>query len=730
MGTIRSSIMIDDMMSQQFRAMNMAMATVIDSFHTLQETTSSGIDVSALERAHQELQQVEANFRLIEDEIRESTNAQDNFNKKTSEGVGVANSLLNKVMGIAGAYLSIRAFSDGLRKTVSLSDEMANTNARLNLINDGLLTTAELQQLIFQSAKQTHAPYQDTANMVAKLGLQARNAFANNTELVAFAEQINKTFKIAGTNAQGMESVMLQLTQAMAAGKLQGEELNAVLDNAQPIVANIQRYLEEVMNIDASNIKELASEGKITADIIKNAMFYAAQETNKAFESMPLTFSDVMTDIKNEAFNAFQPLLQQINEIANSERFRGFTDGVVNSLYIIAQISMMIMDWLIAIGSFVYDHWEGISAILTIVGFALLALAGYFAVAKISAIEFSIAQWYLNAAMAANPIGLVVALLILLIGLYFVAVEAINYFAGTNISAIGIIVAGYAYMYSVFYNVIAFMLNLILTFAEFWLNAWTNTGYSIRRLFGNLANSSIDMATSMIGSFDSAATNLANMFISAANMAIQGINWIIDALNKIPNINIGKVGEISARTSIVADYSGLKNKINDWVGEKPESYIELPRLDYTSPFDNAMKGYNWGANLFSGFEGFDFDKSKFDMDNVLKNALGNIPSAGSGDLGGLGGLQDALDKGNGLGKKTADNTGKLANTVDMMDEDLKYLRDIAERDVINRFTTAEIKVEMNNNNNINSDVDVDGIIEQLEEKVAEKLQSAAEGVYA
>ena len=266
MATIHTAIQLQDNMSRQFYAMNMAMSTVIDSFYTLQDATSQAVDVSALEAAQRELQQVEASFNQIEQEIKQADTAQDYFNQEIQEADSLANKLLGTLGTIVGTYFTLQ----GLRGAISLSDEMTNTNARLELINDNLMTTAELQQMIFESAQRTHSPYQQTADMVGKLGMQARSAFKSNAEIVAFAEQINKTFKIAGTPIQGMESVMLQLTQAMAAGALQGEELNAILDNAQPIVANIQRYLEEAMNIDASNIKKLASEGVITAEIIKN----------------------------------------------------------------------------------------------------------------------------------------------------------------------------------------------------------------------------------------------------------------------------------------------------------------------------------------------------------------------------------------------------------------------------------------------------------------------------
>ena len=710
MATIKTSIMVHDMMSQQFRAMNMAMATVIDSFQTLQDLSGKAVDVSALEAAQRELQQVEANFNQIENEIRQAENAQEKLNRDIQKADDLAGKLLGTISSVVGAYFTLQ----GLSNAIQLSDEMTNVNARLDLINDNLQTTEELQQMIFESAKRTYSPYLQTADLVGKLAMNASDAFDSTAEIVAFSELLNKSFANAGTNAEGIASATLQLTQALGAGALRGEELNAVLEAAPSIVQNIEKYL----GITRAELREMASDGKITADIIKTSMFAAADDINKKFESMPLTFGQIWTNFKNEALWAFQDVLAYMNEIANSEKFQEFVNRASQSLYVIAQLTLTFLHGLASLGAFVYDNWSMIEPVLIIVGSALLALTGYFVAAKIAAMEFTFAQWNLNAAMAANPIGVIIAALILLIGLYFAAIEVVNHFTGANISAVGLITGAFAFMYSVFYNVIAYMLNLVVSFAEFWINIWRNPVYTIKRFFANLANSAIDMATSMIGSFDSVATNLANMFIAAANKAIEGINWIIGALNQIPGLDIGKVGKFSVRTSIKADYSGLKKRINDWVGDMPETYIELPRLEYMSPLDNAVSAYNWGANLFSGFDLDTQNQERFDMEKYMKDILNSVN-----------GLGDAIDVGNGSAKDTAGNTGKLADSVDLLEEDLKYLRDAANVDAINRYTTGNITVDMRGmQNNINSELDLDGIVDKLVAKTEEALDSLPEGV--
>lgn len=290
------------------------MQSTIASFEHLQRVSGNAVDSASITAAQRELANAANAFNNIEKEIKRADEQQQKLNNDIRNGNGAANGLWGSIKSLAGAYLSFQ----GAKSLIQMSDEMVNTTARLGLMNDGLQTVAELQDMIFESAQRARGPYQQTADAVAKLGLQAGKAFSSTEEIVAFSEQINKTFTIAGTSAQGVESVMLQLTQAMAAGALQGEELNAILDNAQPIVANIQRYLQEVMGIDASNIKKLASEGILTADVIKNAMFYAAEDTNKAFESMPMTWGQIWTQTMNNLIKAMQPVLSFVNLLANN----------------------------------------------------------------------------------------------------------------------------------------------------------------------------------------------------------------------------------------------------------------------------------------------------------------------------------------------------------------------------------------------------------------------------
>ncbi|WP_431030130.1 tape measure protein [Lysinibacillus sp. LZ02] len=734
MATIRTAIQIQDNLSQAFGAMNVAMQATINSFEHLERASGNAIDASSIEIARRELARAESAFNEIEIQIREADHQQDRFNDSIREGTSAANAMLSKLLAIVGAYLSIQTIVG----VVGLSDEMINTTARLELMNDGLQTTAELQRMIYESAQRTFAPYQATADMVGKLGTQAAAAFNNSQEIIAFAEQLNKTFAIAGTSAQGIESVMLQLTQAMASGRLQGEELNAILDNAQPIVANIQRYLEDVFNMDASNIKKLAADGVITAEIIKNSMFYAAQETNAAFESMPDTWSGVWTIMTDKAVKAFEPILQKINDVANSERMESLLNNITNSMYMIAAVTNEVFDIMIDTGAFVYDNWSiigpivgGVTAALVANSIAWLWANRAIAINILMTATASIRNlWYvattvastfatygftaamaaLSIAISANPIGLFIAAIIVLITLFYLAVGAINHFAGTSISATGIIAGAFMVLASYIYNRFALIWNIIASFFEFFVNVGTNTTYSVKRLFYNLASAFLDYAISMTSGWDNFATGFVNAIITAVNGAIKAWNWFVDLLPDDISAKIGikKASEFSHRESITTDLENIKGKLGDWVGEAPADYWEAPRMEMKSLGAAWDKGYNWGANLFGG----DPREEKTEETNPWDEIL-----AGLGDIANTGSPAD---------NETAGNTAKMAKSMEGTVDELKYLRDLAERESINRYTTAEVKLEMKNENHIHHDTDVDGLIDRFGEKAEELVYTLAE----
>lgn len=732
MASIQSSIMIHDMMSQQFMAINMAMATVIESFQTLQDVTGEAIDVSALNNAQRELQMVEANFKMIEEEIKHAENAQEDLNKDIQNADKLSRTLLRTLGSIVGTYLTLQAIGNA----INLSDEMTNTVARLDLINDNLQTTEELQRMIFDSAKRTYAPYLQTADLVGKLAMNASDAFDSTAEIVAFSELLNKSFANAGTNAEGIASATLQLTQALGAGILRGEELNAVLEAAPTIIQNIEKYL----GISRTELREMATQGQITAEIVKASMFAAADDINRKFNTMPVTWSQIWTNFKSEALWAFRPVLEEINSIANNEKFQEFVNSVQQSLYTLAHVTLSVLDIFISIGSFVYDNW---SIIATTIGIATTALGLFTAAiiankiatglsiaiqtAKAIAIavttgatiaqtaathNLTVAQWALNSAMLASPITWIIVLIFILIGAFYLAIAIVNHFRDTNISATGIIAGVFMFLYAHIYNIIANLWNIFAALAEFFVNVWNHPMYSVKQLFYNLATNVLDHTLAMSKGWDGFATSFVNAIISAVNMAIRAWNSFIellpDAVTSFLGLSVG--AEISHRQSITSDLQKIKGYLDNWVGEAPEDYWIAPRMEHMNYGDSWNKGYNWGANLFSGFE----------LDAQNQNFTKDLLST-------LNGINDTINMGNMAGKDIAGNTEKLTDSVDLLEEDLKYLRDIAERESVNRYTTAEINVNMKNENYINNETDIDGIIDRFGEKVEEVIENLAEG---
>ncbi|WP_312340263.1 tape measure protein [Anaerospora hongkongensis] len=691
MATIRTAIQLQDGMTSVVRSMNNALNICISSFEAMQNASNHAVNTANISAARAELSKASIAMNTVEQEIREADAAQKQLNNDLHQGqaaaTGLASSLKNAAMAIVTAV--------GANKVINLSDTVAQTTARLDLMNDKQQTTVELQEKIFQSAERARGVYQSTADAVSKLGMQAAQAFSSNDELIAFTEQLNKTFVIAGASAVGVDSVMLQLTQSMAAGKLQGEELNAVLDNAQPIVANIQRYLQNVQGFPKSttdNIKQLASDGVITAQIIKNAMFYAAEETNAKFAAMPKTFGQVWNSVENRTLKAFQPVLQMINTVANSKGFESMVTGGINAIATLGNVAAKTFNEIAYVSGVVANNWSilapavlGITAAYlayksAVIGVAVvegvsngLKLAGAFAsFAQASALGTTasatavatVAQWGLNAAILACPVTWIVAAIIVIIAVFYLAIAAVNRFAGTSLSATGIIMGSFYALGNFIMNIIIFLINSWISFAEFFINVFDNPLYSTKQLFVSWGNGILDI-----------------------------VSTIASAIDKVFGTNMK-----NAVTS-------LKSQMAGWVGEMPSNYKVLGKLQMTN-LDEAYKSAYDVGNQFA---------NRFDLSKMSNSGF---------DLG-----LDLSKFGNDMAS-TAANTGKMKDSLDISEEDLKYMRDVAEQEVINRFTTAEIKVDMGGiHNSVSSNNDLDGMMIYLKDTLIETMQTAAEGVH-
>ena len=701
MATIRTAIALYDGVTSPLRSMQKAMGIVLNSFESMQRASSNAVDVSAIQEAREELARAETAFDSIEQNIRDANDQQQRFNRSIRDGSSAADGLWQKMKGIAATVGGMI----GLKQALGTSDQLTQTNARLNnaliKFDDGG-SIEELEAKVMASAQRSRAYYMDTAAAVAKLGINARDAFTNMDEVIAFSELVNKSFVIGGAGAQEQSAAMLQLTQAMASGVLRGEELNSIFENAPGIIQSIAKYLD----VPIGQIRTMASEGQITAEIVKNAMFEAAGDIERNFSNMPKTWGQIWTGMKNKTLSIFAPILTKINELANSELVAKLTDGIVNGLAAIATVANMILDLMINVASVVVDNWSWLSPIILGVAAALgvyygrlllvkgaelasAAVSGAVAVAKgiMAAATMLVtgatwaqvtAQYGLNAAMYACPLVWIIILIISLVALFYAAVAAVNKFAGTSVSATGIIcgafMAALAFIGNIFialWNVAAevFVLiyNLVATVANFIGNVFNDPVEAVCRLF-------FDLADTVLGVLQALASAIDAIFGSNLAGAVQG--WR-DSLGGWVDETFGKGTEVMAKMS--ADD------------------LKLDRFEYGAAFD---LGYNFGEGIDSKVSGL-FDGSAmdsmgaFDIGNTLDGIYGN-----TGD--------------------TAGNTAAMSDALDITEEDLSYLRDIAEREAINRFTTAEIHVEQHNENHIFKDADMDGSMDAWANDFTEK----------
>ena len=636
MSTVSTSIQLQDRVTATINSIISSIENMCSAFDSVEQSMDGGFDSSAIDSARASLSEAAEEANRLGDEIEQNARSQDNFNEEIEEGVKNADGLTNSILGMAGAYASLQ----GIQKLVNLSDEYIQTSARLEMMNDGLQDADELQQMIFQSAQRSRGSYQATADAVAKLGLNAGDAFNSTKEIVAFSEQLNKQFVIAGTETSAMQGAMTQLVQALGAGALRGDELNSIFEAAPNLIQTIADY----MGVPLGSIKELASEGVITAEIVKNAMLSASAETNAQFEQMPMTWGQVWTGVLNRLYMASVPILEAISWLA--------------------------------------QNWSILEPIVIGVASALLIYLGATKGVELATKAWAATQAFFNSVMALNPVFLIIMGVILLISLIYAVIGVINKVTGKSISATGVIVgalmSAVAFIWNLFVGlvelvsgVVNFFYNKFVAFANFFANVFKDPIGSIIHLFGDMADRVLGVIESVAKAIDAVfGSNLASS-VSGWRNSLGG--WIEDKAAKYGN---GKYEEVMEKLELDASSFGMSR----WA------------------YGDAYKtGYEWGANLGKG--------SEMDLLDGIYDKLGDISNSA---------------------EETASNTKGLSDT----QEDLAYLRDIAERDIINRYTTSEIKIEQTNHNSIASDMDIDGIMSKWNADFVEILETAAEGVHA
>ena len=781
MGRVQSSLVLNDQMSRVLGRINKAMGSVLDSFEAVQRASGKSFDTSNINAARRSINEVNTILRGVEESYRKCNNQQDQLNKRLGQGSSAANGLLGKIKSIASAYLGMKTVT-GL---VGLSDTITQTDARLSMMNDGLQTTAELNDMIYASAQRSRGSYLATADAVAKLGLMAGDAFSSNKETIAFMEQVNKQFKIAGTSAQGIDAAMLQLTQAMGSGVLRGEEYNSILEQAPNIIQAIAKYLD----VPKGQLKEMAADGKITADIVKAAMFACADETNAKFESMPKTWSDIWTSMKNRAIKALDPVLAKINQLANSERVQRTVNGLLRAFSVMAVVLAQVFDGVCAVYNFVADNWSWLRpVIMGIVGALLLYKTIMFIIsavevaATIAKLAYAAAtgaqvaattaataaQYGLNTAIWACPITWIIALiivLIVLVAIFFEQVMGAIYWLGALFKNVGLWIANVAIaIWNSIKNIGLWFANLGLAiwqviknigmwFANLGSATWAiikNTGLWFANLGMGIWNVLKACASNVGVAFNNAWVFIQQGFWGMVNVIMQGLKSLANMANKVlgwMGVNIDTSGldfaakKIDELNSKKESYTSISDAWNDGfntfaydsVSDAWNSHEYGSVGDAFGTYDvDFGKGWSEGMNTFDTFQdgwGSDAYNAGAEVGRNVKGAVTGIFDDMLGAFGGDNGAMGTDPYGSALGD-IAKNTGDTAKNTSKSNEELSYLRDIAEREAINRFTTAEIRVDMSGmSNRIDSNMDIDGIISYLTDGVAEALVTASEGVY-
>ena len=679
-------------------------------------TALDSMDVSAANAAYLQLSQTVGNTERF---IRDNTNEQGQFNQSIQEGVSQADKLMDTIKGAVAAYISVQSIG----KALDMSDQLTLTTSRLDMMNDGVQSTAELVNMVYAAAQDARGSFSDMADVVARFGNNAKDAFSSSEEVVAFADLIQKQMTIAGASTQEAANAELQLSQALGSGVLRGDELNSIFEQAPNLIQNIADYLD----VPIGQIREMAADGELSADVVKAAIFAAADDINSKFESMPMTWGQIWQSMQNTAIIAFQPVLQRLNEIANSEAFQSFVSGAIEAMATLANIVLEIFGLIGNVGSFIADNWSMISPIVYGVVGALAVYAAYLAVVKgmeiasaaattIHAVAMSAkigitaaltgstmaataAQMGYNGALYACPIVWVIMMIIALIAIIFAVCNAIAKMTGIATSGFGVMTGG---------------INVVIQF-------FRNLGLTVANIALGIGAAIAALASNMMVAFHNAISNVQSWFYNLLSTALSVIEGICAALNKLPFVEFDYSGISAAADNYAA-------KATEAAGNKEEyQSISAAFSEGFSTFDSFQSG--WASDAFKAGAAWGDGIADKVADFSLSDIFGktNIPKVDDY----VSGFSDAIANsgiGNGV-NDIAGKTGAIKDSLDITQEDLKYLRDIAEQEAINRYTTAEIHIEQTNNNTINSDMDLDGVVDGLTSAVNEAVDEITEGVH-
>ena len=717
--------------------------------------------------------------KRVNRQARAAAGSVDRLNQKVYASVDASgkavfglNSLRNSLETIVLTYASMRSLKLG----VEWSDELTLVQGKLAQLTDDV---EGFMRKTYQMSQDSRTSYMDNASQMAKMWQLTggiNGVFDSEDKLVEFNELLNKSFILGGSGVREINASIYQLTQALSSGRLQGDELRSLAENAPYLINAVVESVEKMYNagkpideqikLTYNDLKKLGAEGVLTADVIVDAVLNSADKIRDAYENITPTWEQTFQKLKNQIQYISQPILESINEIINSDAFEKTAQTIVKMFTVILTVINPILQAVLWLGSAMADNWSLVEPAIWGVANALLALLGYMALAKVYTIALgtvqgiqllisngvgysmvknnvalgiyntlapiaagmtkalATAETFLASATwaALAPLLTVVAVIAAVVAIIYVAVIAYNRLTGSTVSATGVIVGAFYALFTAVYNVFAGIWNVLVDVAEFLVNVFDDPVYRIKSLFGGLVKDLLKNFKIMGEGINVIIMSITKGIETLVNGAIDKLNGMIVAYNSTVGNVFGKLNTISKvdlERKARIDTSGIDKaiaKIDNWVGTKETKDISLSKYkteykDLNEAYNQGYKqGQEWADNVTEVWNRYSDSLVKYIQPNISGNSVAD-PT-----------LMETIDQLKG-------NTDDIVNNTKVSSEELKYLRDIAERDVINRFTTAEIKIENNMNNNINSDRDLDGIVNYITTEMYKAASSTAEGLH-
>ena len=715
---IKTSIDIQDRVSQKLNRVILQLNKTTSAFQAADAVSNTALTGATVQTAAEQIYNYETRIEELEQKIEQAGEQMKKLKDNTKQSAGEAQNL-SRIMGGIKTLIASYAGFNALQGIAKTSDDLTQTTARLGMMNEGfretggaLESTDDLVNLVYASAQDARGSFGDMAAVVAKFGNNAKDAFSSSAEVVDFANLVQKQMTIAGASTTEASNAMLQLSQALGSGVLRGDELNSIFEQAPNLIQTIADY----MDVPIGSIRQMASDGKISADIVKASIFSAADDINAKFDQMPMTWGQVTQRMKNSALENFKPVLNKVNNLASNERFTSAANSVLGSLATVAVAVLTVMNIVGAAGGFVADNWSIIGPIVYGVAGAFAVYAAYLGIvkgieaastaasvlhsvamsAKIgitalmthSTMEAAAAQMGYNGALYACPIVWIIVLIIALIAVIYAVCSAIAKMTGVANSGFGVITGG---------------INVVIQFFK-------NLGLSVADIALGIGNAIAALASNMGTAFYNTICNVQSWFYNLLSTALSVIESICAALNKLPFVSF--------------DYSNISSAADDYASKAAQAAGN--KQEYKSVGDAFSEGMSVFDTFQDGWASDAFKAGTSWGDGLTDKVSGMFSGTAAEETG------YAMSGDSGIGDNIGDiaeDTSKISKSVDISNENLKYLRDIAETEAVNRFTTAEIKVDMTNHNTVSSGMDIDGIVRQLSYGVTEAMTAAAEGVH-